>query len=93
MALGRESMFGHWYFLCKLSHAKYSDNLHKDGVMWTLGDLGALGNKLKSEESVKPPQWWDFLPVEHYMIPLLYVLIEIGSDRFVQFQEWVSEEI
>ena len=98
MTLGRESMSGHWCFLCKLSHTKYSDKLSKDGVMWILEDLEVLGKKLKDgklkpKEGVKQPLWWDFLPVEHYMIPLLHVLIGISNDLLDQFWEWVNEEI
>ena len=97
MAHGRESMSGQWCYLCKLSRAQYSNKCHEAGSHWTIELLKQMSEKVKekgkAEHGVKKAPWWDFIPLHHYMIPLLHVLIGIGNDILDSFLDFVSEEI
>jgi len=46
MALGKESMAGHWCMQCTSPKAKFPDN----GMLWTMEDMVRLGAKLKNGE-------------------------------------------
>ena len=61
-------------------------------------DRAARLNKEKSEMNeshlgVKSKLWWDFIPIEHYVVPLLHCLIGIGDNILTRFREIVSEHI
>ena len=98
MALGRESMSGHWCYLCKLSRTQYTSMLHNNGEMWTMATLKEFGTHIKNkrgkaDQGVKQPPWWDFIELENFVVPLLHTLIGIGNDLLESFREWVNEEI
>jgi hypothetical protein len=45
--------------------------------MWTMEELCRLGDKAEKQKEepklgVKKKPWWPFIPVTHYMIPLLH---------------------
>ena len=37
--------------------------------------------------------WWDFIPIDHYAVPLLHCLIGIGDDILSKFRAIISDEI
>ena len=55
--------------------------------------------KYKQDKKVNPimgmkeKPWWDFIPLRHYVVPLLHCLIGIGNDILTKFRETISEEI
>ena len=98
MILGRESMSGQWCFLCRLSRSQYSNKCHEEGELWTTELLKELGDKITNTEGnpdqgIKKAPWWEFLPLHHYMIPLLHALIGIGNDLLDNFFDHINEEI
>ena len=87
VALGRESMSGHWCFLCQLRRAIFSQS-HNRAKMWTMAELlrvAADVNGGKPKMGVKKKPWWPFIPLEHFIIPLLHVLIGIGNNLLDSF--------
>jgi len=95
MALGRESMSGHWCFLCKMCRTMFDKLEHRD-TMWTMEELLKIADEVnggKAKFGVKKRPWWPFIPLENYMIPLLHVLIGLGNDLLDSFLDWVNEEL
>ncbi|KAL7530344.1 hypothetical protein ACHAXR_003439, partial [Thalassiosira sp. AJA248-18] len=95
MALGRESMSGHWCFLCKLCRSKFAKT-DEIGDMWTMEELLEVAAEVDggaAKQGVKAKPWWPFIPLRNYMIPLLHVLIGIGNDLLESFRDWVNEEV
>jgi len=97
MALGRESMSGHWCFLCKLKKSMFASG--DAGDHWTMEQLIDVANKVESSKNKKPQEgvktkpWWPFIPLKHFMVPLLHVLIGIGNDLLTSFRDWVNDEV
>ena len=108
MVLGKEGMSGKWCHLCKLSGKEFSD-LSKIGDEWKMEDMKSLANEYckKVEEKKMNPKnveprptmgmkeqpWWDFIPPNHFIVPLLHCLIGIGGDVFKLFRSIISEDI
>ncbi len=75
MALGKESMAGHWCMLCTSSRANF---LQDDVTLWTMDELVRLGTEVEKrtkgepELGVKQKPWWPFIPLSNYMIPILH---------------------
>ena len=98
MVLGKEGMSGNWCHLCRLSRAEFS-NLAKDGDPWTWELYREVTERVQSSSDKKPQlgvktaPWWDFIPLDHYVVPLLHCLIGIGNDILTAFRETVSESI
>ena len=60
MALGRESISGHWCYLCKLIRTMFSD-LEKVGEIWNMEELLRAGvNGGVPKMGVKTKQWSSF---------------------------------
>ncbi|EJK66743.1 hypothetical protein THAOC_12304, partial [Thalassiosira oceanica] len=97
MALGREGMSGNWCLLCNLMKSQYENINHTDGVMLDILDMFKKGKAAreakKANEGFKYEPWWDFIPLHHYMVPLLHCLIGVGNDLLASFLDWVNEEI
>ncbi len=77
MALGKESMAGHWCMQCKPARLKFTN----DCELWTMEDLVRCGENAEKNKGdpvlgVKKKPWWPFIPLAHYMVPLLHC--EIG---------------
>ena len=95
MALGRESMSGHWCFLCQLRRAQFSKGDER-AAMWNMEELLRVAGEVnggKAKLGVKKKPWWPFIPLHHYVIPLLHVLIGIGNDLLYAFMDWVNDEV
>ena len=94
MALGKESMAGHWCMQCKSHKNMFLD----DGVVWTMEELVQLGKEAENNMGipklgVKQQPWWPFIPISHYMIPLLHCEIGIGNQLLDKLREIVNEYI
>ena len=98
MIMGKEGMSGNWCHLCQLSRAEFSDLL-KDGNPWSWELYREIAAQVESSPNNKPrlgvktAPWWDFIPLEHYVVPLLHCLIGIGNDILSLFRDIVSESI
>eukprot|EP00571_Detonula_confervacea_P003536 CAMPEP_0172312070 /NCGR_PEP_ID=MMETSP1058-20130122/16571_1 /TAXON_ID=83371 /ORGANISM="Detonula confervacea, Strain CCMP 353" /LENGTH=76 /DNA_ID=CAMNT_0013025419 /DNA_START=24 /DNA_END=254 /DNA_ORIENTATION=- len=63
--------------------------------MWTMEELKRIAGEVgrgKPKMGVKGMPWWDFIPLQNWMVPLLHTLIGIGNDLLVSFRDWVYEE-
>ena len=98
MALGKESMSPHWCPLCKAHKSQFLAN----GIeMWTMNDLcqyaeKAMTSKRKKGEptlGVKQRPWWDFIPVDHFIVPLLHMEIGIGNQLLDRLRYMINEHI
>lgn len=108
MILGKEGMSGKWCHLCKLSAAEMAD-LMKDGKSWAYDEMKKLAEKykkkleekkkhptktmLKPTKGMKDQPWFDFIPLDHFVVPLLHCLIGIGNDLFKRFRDTIREHI
>ena len=95
MALGRESMSGHWCYLCMMRRTQFSD-VNQRADPWTMDKIVEVAEEVagkKPKMGVKQKPWWPFIPLQNYIIPLLHVLIGIGNDLLSSFRDWVNDEI
>ena len=105
MVLGKEGMSPHWCHLCQATKEERSDLEKRDWVYWTTerykevaGKVAAKNRKSTSSKQhttmgVKTELWWDFIPIMHYVVPILHCLIGIGDDIMTRFRATVSAEI
>jgi hypothetical protein len=42
---------------------------------------------------VKQKPWWDFIPVTHYMIPLLHCIIGVGNQLLDMLRDIINEHL
>jgi hypothetical protein len=95
MALGKESMSPHWCMQCKSHKSKFLD---ENCEMWTIEDLetaGAAAEKSKGDPllGVKKKPWWSFIPVNHYIVPLLHCEIGIGNQLLDKLRDVINEHL
>ena len=96
MALRKESMSGWWCMLCKASRAKFLD---EDSEMWTMDEYRQCGliaeNNPKDEPElgVKQRPWWPFIPLTHYVSPLLHNEIGIGNLLLDLLRDIINEYV
>ena len=82
-------MSGKHCHLCQMSEKEIC-HLFKRGKEWTWDEMRTLAtdflNRLEKNANAKPTMgvkeepWWDFIPITHYVVPLLHCLIGIGND-------------
>jgi hypothetical protein len=94
MALGKESMAGHWCMQCKASRHQFSD----DCELWTMDELVRCGKDAETRQGdpllgVKKKPWWPFIPLGNYMVPLLHCLIGIGNQLLEKLRTIIHEYI
>jgi hypothetical protein len=94
MALGKESMAGHWCMQCKSHKDKFLDN----GEMWTTDELCRLGevaDKSKGNPAlgVKQKPWWAFIPLTNWIVPLLHCEIGVGNQLLDKLRDIINEYI
>jgi hypothetical protein len=94
MALGKESMEGHWCMQCKATWQQFSDNCE----LWTMDELVRYGKDVDTKKGdpllgVKKKPWWTFIPLDYYMIPLLHCEIGIGNQLFDRLQAIINKHI
>jgi hypothetical protein len=96
MATGRESMAGHWCLQCMASKVQFLDEMR----LWTMDDLNKLGEKAENRRKEEQPQlgikqrpWWPFIPLSHYMVPLLHCEIGIGNQLLDKLRDCINEHI
>ena len=102
MILGKEGMSGDHCHLCKLS-AKEFVNLAKNGELWVHEELAKMGEAFVEVQKVKPKTnpkngvkavtWWPFIPMNHFVVPLLHCLIGVGDNIFTKFRDIVNDKI
>jgi hypothetical protein len=95
MVQGKESMAGWRCMLCKASRAQFLD---KDIERQMMEDLVSCGMNVESNNSepklgVKQRPWWPFIPLTHYVSPLLHCEIGIGNAIFELLWDIVNENI
>jgi hypothetical protein len=100
MALGKESMLGHWCMQCtmQMQCTLTEDQLCEVGT-WTMDEYCRLGDeaerqrKGKTQLGVKQKPWWPFIPVSHYMIPLLHCMIGVGNQLLDVLRDIINEQL
>jgi hypothetical protein len=94
MALGKESMAGHWCMQCKASRLQFKH----DCEMWTMEELVRCGEDAEKNKGdpvlgVKKKPWWPFIPLSNYLTPLLHCLIGIGNQLIEKLRAIINEHI
>ena len=102
MLLGKEGMSGNWCHICKLSKKEFSD-LVRNGDPWAYDEMESLANWYKEKVKMKPSTdpklgmkdvpWFTFIPLNHFVVPLLHCLIGIGDNVLSKFRDIISEHI
>ena len=95
-------MSGDHCHLCKLA-AKEFVQLAKDGEPWVHEELKLQGDefvsllkikpKVKPQNGVKTTTWWPFIPMNHFIVPLIHCLIVIGDNILTKFRDLINEYI
>ena len=108
MILGKERMSGKWCHLCQLSGRDFTDlvkvvdertNLEMKISVKEYHEKIEEHKRKKTKTDPKPTKgmkeqfWWYFIPVTHFVVPLLHCLIGIGGDMFRLFLIIISEYI
>jgi hypothetical protein len=93
MALGKESMAGHWCMQCKASRLQFMDNCK----LWTMEELVRCGTDAETKKGdpllgVKKPLW-PFIPLSNYIVPLLHCKIGIGNQLLDKLRAIINEHI
>ena len=102
MMLGKEDFDSWWScYICSLCHASWQEDVHADGIEWTL-ELETLSkqaekvqkHKLKGRPGmgVREDPYFD-IPVDQYIWPLLHTLIGIGSKILTFLVDYADTEI
>ena len=90
MILGREGMSGHWCHICMALKKDWAKEGHSTGEKWTIQkmiDMLGKGNTGTDRKGMKARPYWDFIPIENYIIPLLHVMIGVGNDILEHFMD------
>ena len=96
MALGKESMAGWWCMLCKSSKNQFMD---VPVELWSMEEYDRCGMIAKSNINDKPKlgviqrPWWSFIPLTHYVSPLLHCAIGIGNVIFELLRDIINRFI
>ena len=98
MALGKESMSGHWCMHCTMQMQCTLMEVELSAVkMWTMTEYCRLGDKAErrgkgeTKLGVKQKPWWDSIPITHYMVPLLHCIIGVGNQLLDMLQDIINE--
>lgn len=100
--LGKDGMSPKWCHLCQVKEKERAEGVL--GELWTIKSyVDAYETKVatgqyshpstKSYMGVKTRVWWDFIPISHYVVPLLHCLIGVGNDILNKFRRIVADEI
>mmetsp|Transcript_25197 Transcript_25197/g.59957 ORF Transcript_25197/g.59957 Transcript_25197/m.59957 type:complete len:527 (+) Transcript_25197:876-2456(+) len=98
MILGRENSSGHWCYICKLSAKEYA-HLYKEGDPMTYEFMNECAKDYKDSKGkdckygVKARAWFQFIPLENILCPLLHLLIGIGNDILDNFKDVVNRDV
>jgi hypothetical protein len=96
MALGREGISPHHCPHCKMGRSEFK-NIDAIGLPWTMKEYTKVGWQSResgnSQLGVKKEPWWQFIPLENYVVPLLHMLIGIGNQMLARFCNIVNEYV
>jgi hypothetical protein len=95
MVLRRESSSGTKCFLCRQSLSEFAASLSK-GEAWTYDLMNQFVADMadgKPIKGCKEHAWWQMIPLDHYLVPLLHALISIGNDVYNNFRDIVNQDI
>ena len=74
--------------------AKEFRDLAKRGERWTFEAMNLLVRQAgDTVKGCKEDAWWQFIPVENFLVPLLHTLIGIGNDIFGHFKDMINDRI
>ena len=92
-------MMGRHCYLCRLTYAGFQDLLVQ-GEPWTWKKMEDIAAEVASEsfkgqakEGIKELPWWTFIPLHHFLPPLLHLMMGIWNDIWDRFRDNVSEKI
>ncbi len=94
MALGKESMAGHWCMQCTSSKAQFLD----DGTMLTMEEMVRLGKEAERKKGepqlgITQQPWWLLIPISNYMVPLLHCEMGIGNQLLDKLHDIINKPI
>ena len=49
--------------------------------------------KAKPQNGVKTTTWWPFIPMNHFIVPLLHCLIGVGDNILTKFRDLINEYV
>ncbi len=93
VALGKESMAGHWCMQCKVMRLQFTGD---DCELWTMDQLVSRGDEAITNNpvlGVKYKPWWPFIPLQNYVVPLLHCKIGVGNQLLDRLRAIVQEHI
>ncbi len=66
--------------------------------MWTMEEYCRLGDEAEKQNGepklgVKKKPWWPFIPVTHYMVPLLHCEIGIGNQLLDTLRDIINKHL
>ena len=100
MALGKESMSGHWCMQCTMQmQCSLTEVQLSEVKMWTIEEYCRLGDEAErrgngeTKLGVKQKPWWDFIPITHYMVPLLHCMIGVGNQLLDMLRDIFKEHL
>ena len=99
MSFGKESMSGHWCMQCTMQmQCTLTLNQMSAVKMWTMEEYCRLGDEAEKQKGepklgVKKKPWWPFIPVTHYMVPLLHCEIGIGNQLLDTLRDIINEHL
>jgi len=100
MALGMESMSGHWCMQCTMQmQCTLTEAQLSEVKMWTVEEYCRLGEEAerrgtsKTKLGVKQKPWWDFISITPYMVPLLHCMIGDVKQLLDMLRDIINEHL
>ena len=95
-------MAGNYCHLCKLATKEFVQ-LAKYEEPWVHEELKLQGNefvslleikpKAKPQNGVKTTTWWPFIPMNHFIVPLIQCLIGVRDNILTKFRNLINEYV
>ncbi len=99
MVFGKESMVGHWCIQCTMQMQCALTQEKVNAVKrWTMEEYCRLGDEAEKQKGepklgVKKMSRWPFIPVSHFMVPLLNCEIGIGNQLLDVLRDIINEHL
>ena len=89
-------MSSQWCQLSRLLKTEWAEEGHKRGEHWSFAKLCEMVDQNQSGKNrmgVKTKPYWDFIPFENYVLPMLHLMIGVGNDIFSYFMDTIEKHI
>ena len=94
--LGKEDMSSQCCHLCRIFKTEWTEEGHERGEHWSFAKLCEMVDQNQSGKNrmgVKTKPYWDFIPFENYVLPMLHLMIGVGNDIFSYFMDELKKMI